>query len=80
MSAVAVRRDPAKRSDGRCANPGCTKKVPTKPPKTMLKALRPMYLEALAREPFCSAECCRAHWGNPIRSDSIWAVHHGVGS
>lgn len=53
-----MKRDPRVRPDGKCANK-CGRPVPTQPPKTMPKSLRPMFLTALIREPFCSRTCAQ---------------------
>ncbi len=60
-----MKRDPRVRSDGKCANK-CGKPLRTTPPKTMPKALRGMFLEALAGDVFCSTACCREYHGVPL--------------
>lgn len=81
MSAAAtVRTDPPRRTDGYCARPGCMRRLPAGPPKTMPKSLRPMFVEALAADPFCSSVCARLYHGNPEPAESIWKLHHGAGA
>lgn len=49
--------DPERRADGRCAREGCTKKL------QRAKKGQDMLRIALARDPFCSARCCRTYHG-----------------
>lgn len=74
------RSDPPRRADGHCARPGCGKRLVAGPPKTLPKSLRPMFMEALAREPFCSTVCCREYYDNEAAAESIWALNYGASS
>lgn len=50
-----TRPEPPVRDDGRCAGPSCRKRLP--------RDVRAGHYgkEALALDPFCSTECCRAY-------------------
>lgn len=66
--------EPPKREDGACTQ--CGKSLIAGPPKSMPKVLRPMFIEALAAEPFCSAPCARAFHGVPGPAE--YAIGSGI--
>lgn len=65
-----MRPDPARRPDGLCARfPACRNRLPEITPRH-----RRYGGEALAKDPFCSTECCKAYH----RVDSAFKPGEGV--
>lgn len=55
--------DPPVRPDGRCALDGCNHRLPRG------KKLRKYAGVQLDMDPFCSAQCCRTHFGVEWRTE-----------
>ena len=56
-------REPRVRKDGRCARPGCNRKLPRS------KRAKKYAGDWLELDPFCSSRCCRAFHGCSLASE-----------
>ena len=63
MTAASV-CEPRVRGDGRCARPGCNRKLPRS------KRAKKYAGDWLDLDPWCSSRCCRAFYGCSLASEA----------